>query len=53
MITILVTFTGYPDETGKGVTFRAGETVEDLPKAFVDMIIAKGLAVAKKADKAK
>lgn len=55
MITILTPFTGHPDPDGKGVHFRAGQTVDgtELPKEFVDMIVTKGLAVRKAPEKTK
>lgn len=44
-IEIVADFTGYPDDTEASMrSFRAGETLDDLPDAFADMIVKKGLA---------
>jgi len=51
MITILASFTAYPG--GKKREFKAGETVDDLPEAVAALYRDKGLAVAKKPEKAK
>jgi hypothetical protein len=55
MLTVLISFTGYPDPAAKGVEFRAGDTISasEFPKDFIDMIVAKGLAAKKAAEKAK
>jgi hypothetical protein len=53
MLTVLFSFTGYPDNKTPRI-FKAGEPIDgnELPKTFVDMIIAKGLVARKSKDKA-
>ncbi len=54
-IEIVADFTGYPDDTDASRrSFKAGETPDDLPDAFADLLIAKGLArVSEAKDQAK
>lgn len=46
-IEIVADFTGYPDDTDASRRlFKAGETPDDLPDAYADLLVAKGLARA-------
>lgn len=50
-ISITETFTGYPENfpddpprTAPGRLFEVGATIDDLPDAYADLLIEKGLA---------